>query len=429
MAKKFLSFLGTNAYVHCRYELNGEESNPVRYVQEALASHLCKDWTKEDKIFVFVTGGENGSFQRNWIIGSFNRSDTIGRDYEQKETGQEEALGLKQRLERLNLQCKAEAVEIQENDVWDIICKFYEAIEERDELFIDITHSFRFIPMIVPAILSFLKTTKQIEIRGIYYGALESLGKPQEIVGMELSQRTVPIKELTAIYEMIEWSEAVNAFLKYVDGEILNKQIETTDRKSEEKLKELREAIEKTDTALKWNNVTELKPIRNKVENIKFDGNNFFVLNKLLPHIGEFVNQWTEDKIENGLLAAKWSWENKRYAQALTFAKEAMQTFFEQFFNVNGKCKKHWINFGIKVALGKATKERYRGKDWTDFVRDIDEIISKLKKIKNSDKVLRNFYKLNGWRNAVNHADNGDRKEMRKKFSRVLESFFETIKK
>lgn len=34
--KVFISFLGTNNYVQCRYDINGVVSAPVRFVQEAL---------------------------------------------------------------------------------------------------------------------------------------------------------------------------------------------------------------------------------------------------------------------------------------------------------------------------------------------------------------------------------------------------------
>lgn len=69
--KVFISFLGTNNYVQCRYDINGVVSVPVRFVQEALIEHICKDWTEEDRIFIFCTSkeksGENGSNEINWL--------------------------------------------------------------------------------------------------------------------------------------------------------------------------------------------------------------------------------------------------------------------------------------------------------------------------------------------------------------------------
>lgn len=56
MARKvFISFLGTNNYVECIYDIDGHLSKPVKYVQEALVSEICKDWKGSDRIFVFCT--------------------------------------------------------------------------------------------------------------------------------------------------------------------------------------------------------------------------------------------------------------------------------------------------------------------------------------------------------------------------------------
>ena len=66
MANKLITFLGTNDYLHTKYSFKDKESEPVRYVQEAIAQGLCKDWGKKDSIIVFATTGENGSIKRNW---------------------------------------------------------------------------------------------------------------------------------------------------------------------------------------------------------------------------------------------------------------------------------------------------------------------------------------------------------------------------
>ena len=69
--KVFISFLGTNNYVQCRYDINGVVSVPVRFVQEALIEHWCKEWTEQDRILIFCTSkettGENGSKEMNWL--------------------------------------------------------------------------------------------------------------------------------------------------------------------------------------------------------------------------------------------------------------------------------------------------------------------------------------------------------------------------
>ncbi len=55
MAKIFMSTLGAKEYERCCYRLKSDVSKVVSFVQEALVSFLCKDWTSEDKIVVFCT--------------------------------------------------------------------------------------------------------------------------------------------------------------------------------------------------------------------------------------------------------------------------------------------------------------------------------------------------------------------------------------
>ena len=45
MAKVMFAFLGTQNYLPCNYLLNDEKVSDVRFVQEAIASLFCKDWT------------------------------------------------------------------------------------------------------------------------------------------------------------------------------------------------------------------------------------------------------------------------------------------------------------------------------------------------------------------------------------------------
>lgn len=68
MARKvFISFLGTNNYLQTYYELKGEYSPVVRFIQQALVGFLCKDWTKNDSVMIFYTGGVNGSYIKKLV--------------------------------------------------------------------------------------------------------------------------------------------------------------------------------------------------------------------------------------------------------------------------------------------------------------------------------------------------------------------------
>ena len=436
MPKKFLSFLGTNPYIHTRYKIDDFISKPVRYVQEALAEHLCRDWSQDDKIVILATMGENGSIKKNWENAQINKLDKKAKEFE------EEPLGLEEKLKRLNLRCKIEMVPIpdgiEEGEIWKIIQKIYDVIDNNDELYIDITHSFRFIPMIIPAMITFLKTTKNIQLHSIHYGAFEVLGPYSKVIDIDLQKRIAPVRELTELYKMIESSEATNAFLRYGSGQRLIEQIDAIetsklDQATKKALGDIVGNVNMIDEALKFNNVTELKKAHNLNIEQKIDlqkNPNLFGLKYLAPKLENYLHQWSDDEVTNGIKAAKWCLENDRFAQALTFAHETMITYFCNLFewNKDNTQQRLAVNFMIRVGLGlnKIEEHNKNGHRWFDNTKQL--ALDKMKKL--DTKLLEHFLLISDWRNIINHAkkSNEKRKEMQEKFPKILNNlsqFFE----
>ncbi|WP_425505358.1 CRISPR-associated DxTHG motif protein [Thermosulfurimonas marina] len=67
-----------------------------------------------------------------------------------------------------------------EEEIRDNFRKVIENLSEGEEVFFDITHSFRSLPMLNLVALSYARVLKGIRIRGIYYGAFEVLGSPKK---------------------------------------------------------------------------------------------------------------------------------------------------------------------------------------------------------------------------------------------------------
>ena len=65
MSRVLLTLLGTSDYYPCNYYLdNVMKTNNIRFIQEALANHICKDWTSEDRIVIFLT---EDAKKKNWF--------------------------------------------------------------------------------------------------------------------------------------------------------------------------------------------------------------------------------------------------------------------------------------------------------------------------------------------------------------------------
>lgn len=67
--------------------------------------------------------------------------------------GHEDYAGLKHIIEDMSLPAKTEEVRIDdgknEGETWNIFNTVYNILEEGDELYVDLTHSFRYLPMLI----------------------------------------------------------------------------------------------------------------------------------------------------------------------------------------------------------------------------------------------------------------------------------------
>lgn len=188
MSLKMLTFLGTGYYSDCVYTFKGK-SSASSFVQIALAQIL-----EPDEVFVFVTMGEKGSRFRNWD----------GNQVKDKQLFQTKGLAA---LTAELPQIQFRAVDIPDgsgmDELWAIFARLMESVDDGDEIIFDVTHSFRSLPIMALAGIQYVRTLKNITLRGIYYGAYEA--RNQET-------NTAPVFDLTAFVTLMDWSQAVNAF-------------------------------------------------------------------------------------------------------------------------------------------------------------------------------------------------------------------------
>ncbi len=198
MARVFISPLGTNKYVPCYYEIEGQRSaHPVPFVQEALLAHWCVSWTAEDRVLILCT---KQAEQKNW------------RDGENFEKG------LRARIEDLHLPAPYTMLSIpegqNEKEIMDIFMILMDALEAGDQVYLDITHSFRSLPLLQTVILNYAKVLKDIRVERIVYGAFETLGPVKEVEQKPVEQRVAPVFDLTPYDALLDWARAVDIFQK-----------------------------------------------------------------------------------------------------------------------------------------------------------------------------------------------------------------------
>lgn len=204
--------MGTNNYVLCRYAMDDVVSEPVRFVQEALIENLCKDWTEADRIFIFCTSkestGEKGSKEINWLDNGQPRA-----------TDESEKTGLQHRLQdlqtKIGLKPQIEQLDIEagfsEEEIWNIFNTVYSKLQPHDQIYFDVTHAFRSIPLFSVVLFNYSKMMIGTQLVSIMYGAFEKLGPTFKVKELPIEERVAPVIDLTNIARLQEYNQIASS--------------------------------------------------------------------------------------------------------------------------------------------------------------------------------------------------------------------------
>lgn len=326
MAKILISSLGTGhrkddgKYTKANYKID-ESTYVTSFIADALTQHL-----NIDKLFLVGTsksiwdeayeafGGTDIEYQMKLM--------------EQKDNGEisEESLiplnkQVSEKLESVDSRASLIDYGIDENELWNIFEKYLaiaDNIKDGDELYLDITHSFRSLAMMSLVMTQFTSSIsdKKFTLKGVYYGMLEYQSETKE--------KIAPIVNLNILFELQEWIKAIDAIKKYSDFdplvEILEKEgIET---KVHNDFILLNNAIDMGNMAAIQNFV---KSAGKKIRAISESENK--VIKLLSGEVVKLVDELDHDKMSDFQYAlAKWFYNNKNYAMSYMALAEAIIT-------------------------------------------------------------------------------------------------------
>lgn len=329
--KVFISFLGTNNYVQCRYDINGVVSVPVRFVQEALIEHICKDWTEEDRIFIFCTSkeksGENGSNEINWLDNGQSRI-----------TEDSEKIGLQHRLQdlqaRIGLKALIEQDDIEagfsEEEIWDIFDTVYAKLQSDDQIYFDVTHAFRSIPLFSIVLFNYSKFMKDTRLISIMYGAFEKLGPAFKVKEQPVDERVAPVIDLTNIARLQEYNQVASSLKDFGKVKRLKEAITSEIEASpDQTIRDLGNSISELDEYIATIDLKEIKAgkfiskFRSNYKNVKrkklVPGPIGNLLDELNKETSDFVG---EDSYRNIEAAINWTIKHDMLMQAYPLAEE-----------------------------------------------------------------------------------------------------------
>jgi len=162
---KILTFLGTGIYYSTTYVWQDQEKE-IEYVAAALS-----EFFRIDTVQVFLTAEAR---EKHWK--SFQEIVPKANDINIP-SGQSE------------------------DELWQIFEAVVKSVEHGETIILDVTHSFRSIPLFVFLAGIYLQKAKNVTIAGVYYGAYER------------NRERSPIFDLTPTLKFAEWLTATDKFL------------------------------------------------------------------------------------------------------------------------------------------------------------------------------------------------------------------------
>lgn len=192
-----------------------------------------------------------------------------------------------------------------------------ERMNDGDELYLDITHSFRSLALMSFVMTQFAQSIsdKNLKIKGVFYGMFEYRSENNDIT---------PIVNLKILFELQEWIQAIDAIKKYSD---FNPLLQLLDENHIER--DVKNTFVNLNNSIGLANIGAMRQFidtaTKKIKKISHSENKIVKL--LVPEIVNLVEELNEELESDFQYAlAKWFHKNKNYAFAYIALYEAIIT-------------------------------------------------------------------------------------------------------
>ena len=406
MARKiFISVLGTGLYESGIYTKGEFKSTETRFIQQATIELLgCKEtWTEDDKICILLT---EQARKLNWDV-TVRKARCTGEEIPYE--------GLKNILEKMHLKPTILDVPISdgkdEKEMWDIFQTVFNLLQEDDELYFDLTHSFRYLPMLILVLGNYAKFLKNIRIAHISYGNYEAR-----------NEEGSPIVDLLPLTVLQDWTFAAADFLHngrseqltQLTQQVFNPILRDTRGKDQQAkaLRKFSEALNNITNNLQMCrglNITKDKDIcrlKKSIDQLSED-----IIAPLVPVVKRIERSFTkfipDSNILNGLHAAQWCYDNHMYQQSITILQETIVTYIcnKNELSVTDKDARALVNTAFYIVDEKLQQEEKKWKlpNYGENNEAIDKV-RELIKYPDIEKLSSSFKTATDVRNDFNHA-------------------------
>lgn len=287
---------------------------------------------------------------------------------------------------------------------------------------------------------------KNVTFNGLYYGAVESLGKIKDIKKMPVSERTAPIIDLSSFIYLLQFSNAVNSFMQYGDAEEIHTFTLNTvtpvlretsgqheiSRKIRRVANDLRKMTQnfaycrgkdiiKFNYARLYSEIQELKESFGQDQQLLPLTPLQPLLDNILKKIEIFKDYGKEEDAVKGILAAQWCLEHNLIQQSITILQESIITLI---------CMRHNLKYSkkddrelIASAFYKVIDQKNPKTKKDDGKEKSEE--GKIQALLNDQMIHslgKTYHKLSQLRNDINHANfREDEKEPEDIYNEIIE--------
>lgn len=333
MARKvFISVLGTGSYKECIYALGDTQYDKTRFIQKATLQMLDvkEQWTEDDHIYIVMT---DGSKEQNW---------------ETRTDNGEPKIGLADTLKEMHLSTPIETIRIpdgnNEDEIWQIFSDIYKVLNDEDELYFDLTHGFRYLPMLVLVLGNYAKFLKNTIVKSITYGNYESRDKETNIA---------PIINITPLAALQDWTNAAADYLEHGDATKLkncaDKPLITIARETKGQDQDATTLIKLSKQLYEFSNLISFNRgdeiiIGKQSEQIKAllekaDAEYIRPMGPLFKQIAKSVRNFNPDSPENMIEASRLCLDHSDFQASITLLQEGIVSMLCRKFHLDVKDK------------------------------------------------------------------------------------------
>lgn len=409
MARKvFISFLGGTNYRYCDYQKDNKSYGNVRFAQEATLNYLDVNntWKESDVALILLT---KVAKENNWVDnGQKDREGNLICDEHTHSTLE----GLETRLKQFKIgrQIVDELPEgNDESEIWEIFERVFNKINEGDQLYFDITHGFRYLPMLVMVLCNYSKFLKKVTVESITYGNFEVA----KYLGHGLIVDLLPLTKLQ------DWTYAAG---QYLDIGNVQKLVELKALVQNDELNNIVDALE---TVIKERqtcrgrqihtseNLSVLKEALSQYLSAKTDDKpEEEPLHNILKEVDKSLREFdVKTNFMNGFNAAKWCAKNGLFQQAITMLRENFVTLFceRHGFDIMDKDMRMIVETALNIQINhkQNRKDKWPPELTDDQISGIEKVLQDCwiqSNGKHNNELIHVYKEIRDYRNNFNHA-------------------------